>query len=705
MSNSIIKTKIHNRFDIHVEHADGSVDKYTQYNIVLDNLYKKMFRLGHYHQSGNYGYGEWTAYLVYGTGTGEMDASRTTLFEPLGSKASTYVYRRYNSDWRSGEVQMQITIEPNEHVGSTLTEIGIGGTSSAYTHSLIKDSFGNPVAINKTDTDKIIIYATVYAELFDADDIGVSWLSDNALLKYMLGVPPHYYNGSYALYAYNIDNICDRWVTGGTTEAYSTGASVDDDGFIHQSLSLGINSYNGNDIRSLIIGEHHMSYGDKYAYGCVVPIKGPNFEGVTYPNQRVGVGNGEDTVFKIPANYRGVKDCVVKVDNRVVNVKKNMIHGNNRIVGHTGVPGSFVKIDEGKYASIVTIGGSSSNYYGYGIQLYEVNERGRVTRKYSKKIGSADIYYSSSKYMSASIFEELNAITVKNGSVYELYHIDWDTGELIHRGNMAAGNSSETAKAYAISGTNYIAIENTSSSTSYKKTLYEYSNNVITQVKDLAYIPALFGGPNIGAGTLKGDYYAGNKLYKFDTITREFISTATLPFESGKGIVIAPFIIATTQDYPGAADTSQQLVIKKCDSNWSVLETIEFSDKFPKSSSTAHSAIYLKENIFLIGSKEPHIVTFNPDTNEITYRKHTSNLTNSNYNTGFYYKTVMDIPNSTDFIYSFSSLAVCTEQEVGSIEFSEPVAEGSVITIDFTLDYIPKNNSITASFKSKLYWG
>lgn len=697
MNNNSIKTKIHNRFDIYVEHINGDVDKYTQYNIVLDNLYNTKFK------STNFQGGSWVNSLTFGSGTGEMDASRTTLFEPLGHKSTSVVYRTYNPDWRSGEVQVKITIEPEEHVGATLTEIGIGTKTSAYTHSLIKDSFGNPVAIHKTDTDKITIYATVYAELTDVDDIGIGYLSDNVFLMYMLGKPMNAsYNGNYTLIPYNIDPMCDDWIKGVYESSVTyLGVILDESGAITQTLNLGITDYNGNDVRSITMGGRQAA---DYYYGCVVPIKGPNFEGITYSNQHVGVGNGVDTVFKIPTDYRGVKDCVVKVDNKVVEVKKNIIHGNNRIIGHVNVPSSFVKVGEGKYVTIMKVTGSSSGYYGYALRLYEINELGKITLKYTKKIGSANISSSNSKYMSHSIFEEINAITVKNGNAFELYNVNWETGMMTHIGNMSCGSTSSSDYiAYSISGTKYIAIEHTLSSTSYEKSLYEYSNNILTKVKDLTNIPSLFIGPNVGTGTLKGDYYCGNQLYKFDTSELIFKSIKTLPFEAGKGIVIAPFTIASTVNHPDDGTNYQQLIIKKCNSSWDVTETIEFLDKFPRSSS--NSVIYLKENVFLIGSKEPHIVTFNPDTNEITYRKHASNLTSSNYDTGFYYASTMDIPNSNDFIYPFKTLAICTEQEVGSIEFSEPVAEDSVINIDFTLDYIPKNDSVTASFTTKLQWG
>lgn len=684
MSNLPMKAKLHNRFDIHVEHDDGSIDKYVQYNIVLNNLYESFFRR-------NTPSGSWINNIVYGTGTGEVDASRTTLFSPLGYKSATLLYRKLNPDNRSGEIQLTITIAPNEHVGANFTEIGIGTSSSAYTHSLIKDAFGNPVAINKTSTDKITIYATVYAEFYALDDTKVGWLDDNGLLRYLLGQSLYHGSGlNYSIYPCSIEPVCGHWINVSMVK-FSTGATLTEEGYIKQTLSLGINDFNNKDIRSVVIGTHHMSYGDKHNLGCAIGIDGPNFDGVTYQNQRVGTGNGIDTVFKIPTEYRGVKDCVVKVDNKVVEVKKNIIYGNNKIIGDTNLPYELVKIKDNQFVSIHSEY-SSSDYYSIILSLYEIDENCNINLKYSKLVGPT-VYGKTSSYLDYGIFPNLNMVAIKNGSNYDLYEVEWKTGEYTKVGTIPVGTNSSTtsARIYAIDGTNYIT-------NTYDRGLYEYSNGLIEKVKTTSKTSNNFVGPEIQGRTLKGDYYDGTRLYKFDASTLEFITTMTLPVS---GVVISPFTIATTQEYPGD-DNSQQLVIKKCNASWEVDETITFSDKFPKTSGKSYSITYLKDNVFMIGATtEPHIVTFNPDTNRIDYRKTINVATVS----GFNYNSIMDIPNSDDFIFPYGGVMICTEKEVGSIEFSTPVQEDAVITMDFNLDYIPKNDSVTASFTTKLQWG
>lgn len=61
---------------------------------------------------------------------------------------------------------MKIVIAPEEHIGETFTEVGVGRVATSadiFTHALIKDSEGNIITLGpKTDTQEITIYATIY---------------------------------------------------------------------------------------------------------------------------------------------------------------------------------------------------------------------------------------------------------------------------------------------------------------------------------------------------------------------------------------------------------------------------------------------------------------------------------------------------------------------------------------------------------------
>lgn len=151
------KINIHNRFDVEVVNAEtGNVKKkaYAE-NIVLDALWVRLLSPNTYFN-----------YIHYGTGTGTLVASRTSLFSFLGAKATgsdASINFNYEEGWFS--FQKSIKLLETEHVGATLTEVGIGygsSTGNLVTHAQLKDMNGNPISITKSDTDIINIYATVF---------------------------------------------------------------------------------------------------------------------------------------------------------------------------------------------------------------------------------------------------------------------------------------------------------------------------------------------------------------------------------------------------------------------------------------------------------------------------------------------------------------------------------------------------------------
>lgn len=157
---NIINTNVHNRFDIEVTDAlTGKIKQVvTSYNIVLDQFFTRLV-----------GRGSKLGYIHIGSGTGTPSVTRTSLFSFLGAKAASVVetVKAYPTSY----IKKKIVLSPSEYVGATITEVGFGyGTTSTYavTHSLLKDSEGNPIAINKTDTDVLTIYATFYVTIGDS---------------------------------------------------------------------------------------------------------------------------------------------------------------------------------------------------------------------------------------------------------------------------------------------------------------------------------------------------------------------------------------------------------------------------------------------------------------------------------------------------------------------------------------------------------
>lgn len=170
------KVSVHNRFDIEIRDKESGKlkQKGVAENMILDRAYSRICNFATYFE-----------YIHFGTGTGTPTPERTTLFTPLGYKAVTVDEKV--KEYPISKVTKKITLAPEEYVGQTITEVGISeATNAINTHALIKDAEGNPLSITKTDLDVLIIYATVFIELQDANDVTFSKFIDNTLVNYFV---------------------------------------------------------------------------------------------------------------------------------------------------------------------------------------------------------------------------------------------------------------------------------------------------------------------------------------------------------------------------------------------------------------------------------------------------------------------------------------------------------------------------------------
>lgn len=157
-----LRASIHNRFDIEVrDAATGELKQRARgYNVICEALWDRVLHVNSYNNWKVSGYFN---YILFGSGSGTPSASDTTLFSLLGAKSVSSAL--YENDVPAGIVYRQnsIVLNAEEYVGDTLTEVGIGYSSTnIVTHAMLQDMNGNPISIEKTATDVIIIYATVY---------------------------------------------------------------------------------------------------------------------------------------------------------------------------------------------------------------------------------------------------------------------------------------------------------------------------------------------------------------------------------------------------------------------------------------------------------------------------------------------------------------------------------------------------------------
>ena len=153
--------KIHNKFEIEVKDISTGdiVQRGYAENIVLDNFFNSVGFMNHV------GTNHIGSSLCFGSGTGILSVSRTTLFNYVGYKGRVLYELVANQAPLESYATCKSVFGALENVGLILTEVGlsIGALPTIYTHALIKDSEGNLLSLGpKTDTQEITIYSTVY---------------------------------------------------------------------------------------------------------------------------------------------------------------------------------------------------------------------------------------------------------------------------------------------------------------------------------------------------------------------------------------------------------------------------------------------------------------------------------------------------------------------------------------------------------------
>ena len=156
-----LRASIHNRFDVEVIDAfTGEVKQRARaFNLICDALWTRLL----HDFNGAWSPQQYFTYILFGTGEGTPSAADTALFTLLGARSVSNT--TMTSDVGSGVIYRQgfITLQAEEYVGATLTEVGVGYDSThIVTHALLEDMNGNPISIEKTAADVIKIYATIY---------------------------------------------------------------------------------------------------------------------------------------------------------------------------------------------------------------------------------------------------------------------------------------------------------------------------------------------------------------------------------------------------------------------------------------------------------------------------------------------------------------------------------------------------------------
>lgn len=287
--------KIHNRFDIEIidKNTGELKQSIVSYNIVLNQMYTCL--------CGGLSY---FVNIHFGSGTGTLSPTRTTLFNHLGTKAAAdeeIIKAIPLSVWKR-----KIVLNPEEYIGNTISEVGIafGSTNTnLVTHSLLKDSEGNTISIIKTDLDVITIYATVFVT-FDTSNPNLTYISmpsSNQLVNYLIGGGPSP-TGVFSV----LDQITAQSKVGSTATVTWTSDTV-------------LKQRKTNVARfATTVGNGHIKYLEFANILNLLLPYAPVFNGQSYTDVSLGVGDGVKKRFLTPSANVRQSSLVVKKNGVVV---------------------------------------------------------------------------------------------------------------------------------------------------------------------------------------------------------------------------------------------------------------------------------------------------------------------------------------------------------------------------------------------------
>jgi hypothetical protein len=307
---------IHNRFDVHIDNIEtGEHRELVGYNIILDQMWTRLCE-----GSGYF------SYIHFGTGTGTPTPERTRLFSHLGTRRA--VTEETIKAFPVSSWKRKIVLNPEEFVGSTITEVGIAHYSSSndlVTHAMLKDSEGNPISFTKTSTDVVTIYATVFITLTNTIP-ELKWIGmpyNNQLINYLTGSNAP--SGSFGLST--IENPASKL---GTSPTVTWTSDAPNRKRKTNTVRFGTTSGNGN-----------IKYLDfTNLFRLELPAPGI-FSGQPYTDVNVGSGDGVTKSFILPsANIRQsslvIKKNGLTVSNYITNIKNQ--ERNSRIANPASLP-------------------------------------------------------------------------------------------------------------------------------------------------------------------------------------------------------------------------------------------------------------------------------------------------------------------------------------------------------------------------------
>lgn len=310
-----IGAKIHNRFNVEVIDArTGKVRQTCQgHNVICNQLWTNWFLQV-----------AWNSYIFYGSGDGIPSADDTTLFNRIGYAASSVHSVEGNSDEHWVSYTKKIQLSESTAVGSEISEVGIayGSTeTNLCTHAMLQDMNGNPISIEKTDTDIINIYATVF----------VHWTPTSAFKIFnWKGAPASSGLGAFAGLASSPFYSCGAFITKGILShgfnsrypggyiSFSTSIDTANKSFTATFNRLSVSQHNTKGIHHLMLYYYsHMKESYPFKYYLLKPwasIEFPSDQVAAVPIVGESIGTGDGTTTQFVTKFPHARNATVYVD-------------------------------------------------------------------------------------------------------------------------------------------------------------------------------------------------------------------------------------------------------------------------------------------------------------------------------------------------------------------------------------------------------
>lgn len=188
MNNS--KIKLHNHFK--VEFVDEFNNKRTAnaYNLVTDYGITNIMNGKAYPST-----------ISLGNGAGTPEASRQSLFSSLGSYSATKSVS-YDPATYTHTTTLTVVLTESDLADTDITEIGIGSSSSLYTHALFTDAMGQPITIHKGTLERMTVTAIAYITFDVTESTDVTAMTCNRILTSVTQSQGHIGLGSKAYYGF-----------------------------------------------------------------------------------------------------------------------------------------------------------------------------------------------------------------------------------------------------------------------------------------------------------------------------------------------------------------------------------------------------------------------------------------------------------------------------------------------------------------------